>query len=144
MIYLILLFDIRQFVLWIKENISVNHITHVLMQLHRYSFLKFKEKKKQSRNFFESNKLLFVRTAMQKFIWVKEIFFYSKKLFSVCYIAKKNGKFKMNFYINVKTYRYICTYLSLKKLKLRTKKIENTLFCQYFLKLYNIIFFFFF
>ena len=76
-----IIFEWRQFILQIKENISVSHITHVLMRLRRHSFSKLREKK-QWRNFFKSRKLFFDRTAMYKFGWSKEIFFESKKLFS--------------------------------------------------------------
>ena len=68
--------------LWIEENISVNHIAHVLGDRANIYFFNSK-KKKQSRDFFESKKLFFDRIAKHKFVWFKEISFEAKKLFFV-------------------------------------------------------------
>ena len=55
------------------------------------------KKKKQSRNFIKSKKLFFDRIAMHKFVWLKVMFFESKKLSSGCtldYLISTNSILK--------------------------------------------------
>ena len=48
------------------------------------TFVSLIQRKKKSRNFFESQKLFFARIAMHKSVWLKKKLYQLNKLFSGC------------------------------------------------------------
>ena len=97
----LIIFERRQFSLWIKDNISVSLITNVQYDCTDIYFFK----KKQSRNFFELKKLFFDCTSMiflflsvQYLHSEKVSFKFKKSFFNLISLIRSKNNFKTNIY----------------------------------------------